>query len=40
MAIEKRKCQECEKEFYGSINRKTCSNKCRQSAHRKRKLIK
>ena len=34
MAIEKRVCEVCQKEFYGSSNRKTCSGKCRVKKHR------
>jgi hypothetical protein len=34
MAIEKRVCEVCKSEFYGSSNKKTCSVKCRVKKHR------
>ena len=34
MAIEKRKCKQCDAEFYGSSNAKYCSKKCKQKAWR------
>lgn len=36
MAIEKRVCEVCQKEFYGSSNKKTCSGKCRTKKCRTR----
>ncbi len=36
MAIEKRKCEVCDSEFYGSKNKKTCSGKCRTAKHRQK----
>ena len=36
MAIEKRSCVMCGKEFYGSKNKLTCSNKCRTRKCRSR----
>lgn len=36
MAIELRKCEVCANTFYGSKNKKTCSNACRQKQHREK----
>lgn len=37
MAIERRKCQLCSAEYYGSKNKTTCSNACKQKIYRLRK---
>lgn len=37
MAIEKRKCVVCGDQFYGSKNKKFCTNKCKQKDYRENK---
>lgn len=37
MAVELRKCQVCNNTYYGSKNKTTCSNKCKQKLYRLRK---
>lgn len=36
MAASKCECEQCKDEFYGQINSKYCSSKCKQKAYRER----